>query len=67
MMNIIPITLHFYCKDCKSYFSKIRGDVLRPFDLMNQCPYCLSQEIVNTKGNDLKELFSFIKFKIKRL
>lgn len=68
MMLIIPFIKHFYCKDCKSYFSKTTGDIINPITLLNRCPYCHSEDIVMTKkANDFKEFISFIKFKIKRL
>lgn len=67
MMLIIPFIKHFYCKDCKSYFSKTMGDIINPINLLNRCPYCNSEDIVMTKKNDFKEFLSFIKFKIKRL
>ena len=68
MMYSIPFSTHFYCKDCKSYFSTTIGNIIYPINLLNKCPYCHSEDIVMTnKANDFKEFISFVKFKIKRL
>lgn len=68
MMYSIPFSKHYYCKDCKSYFSTTIGNIIYPINLLNKCPYCHSEDIIMTKrANDFKEFLSFIKFKIKRL
>lgn len=45
MNNCVPITRHFHCKDCKSYFKKTTDDEIGPMDLISKYPYCRSFNI----------------------
>lgn len=62
-----PITRHFKCGTCKSYFSKTTGDCIGPRDLVFRCPYCGSNDIEIVQESAVKESLSFIRHKIAKV
>lgn len=63
----MPITRHFKCCTCNSYFSKTTGDCICPMDLILQCPYCGKKNIETVQESAVKESLSYIKYRIRKL
>lgn len=62
-----PITRHFKCSTCKSYFSKTTGDCIGSMALISRCPYCHGTNIESVEENAFREKLDFLKSKIKKV
>ena len=67
MNSCMPVTRRFYCKTCRSLFSKTIGDCigLKEWDI--RCPYCLGRDFAPAEENAFKEVVDFLRNKLRKL
>ena len=67
MNNCVPITKHYFCNDCKSYFKRTMSDCITLFPCQRGCIYCGSESLTVVEENTCRETLSCMKNKIRKV